>query len=235
MKKVKIAILPLIDVQRDSYWMLPGYMDGILNAGGYPVMLPLDVNEKNLRQVAEEYDGFLFPGGQDVAPKRYGERPMAVCGEVCEKLDWMSMLLFEQILERDRPLLGICRGLQCINVLLGGTLYQDIPTQYPGRVNHHMTPPYDRTVHKVVIEPGTPLYEMLGVTTLEVNSYHHQAVKALSRRLKAMAISEDGLVEAAYMPDKSFVMAFQWHPEFAFRTDQNSRLIFESFVKACKK
>ena len=129
-------------------------------------------------------------------------------------------------------MLGICRGIQFFNACLGGTLYQDLPTEYPSEVAHVMRPPYDQAVHSIALLPGSPLSALLGRTELGVNSYHHQAIKALPPGLGEMARSEDGLVEAVYLPDKSFVWAVQWHPEFSFRTDENSRKIFSAFVAA---
>ena len=132
-------------------------------------------------------------------------------------------------------MLGICRGIQFFNACLGGTLYQDLPTEHPSEVAHVMRPPYDQTVHSVALLPGTPLAALLGRAELGVNSYHHQAIKVLAPGLVEMARSEDGLVEAVYLPDKSFVWAVQWHPEFSFRTDENSRKIFSAFVAAASK
>ena len=231
--KPKIAILPLIDVQRESYWMLPGYMNGILQAGGVPVMLPLTCEAVALDEIAQSYDGFLFPGGQDVTPALYGQKRGENCGETCESLDEMSKELFERISRTDKPILGICRGLQLLNVLLGGTLYQDLPTEHPSEVEHHMRPPYDAVTHSVEVAQDSPLHALLGRTSLGVNSYHHQAVQDLSPQLRAMARSEDGLVEAAWMPGRKFLWAFQWHPEFFPKTDENSRRIFQAFVNAC--
>ena len=231
--KPKIAILPLADAQRESWWMLPGYMNGILEAGGMPVMLPLTSEAEALDEIAQSYDGFLFPGGQDVTPALYGQEKSPECGETCEDLDEMSKALFERILGTGKPILGICRGLQLLNVLLGGTLYQDLPTEHPSEVEHHMRPPYDAVTHSVEVAQDSPLHALLGRTSLGVNSYHHQAVQDLSPQLRAMARSEDGLVEAAWMPGKQFLWAFQWHPEFSYKTDESSRRIFKAFVNAC--
>lgn len=233
MQKPMIGILPLTDMEKDSYWMLPGYMKGIEEAGGIPVMLPLTEDETILERLAESFDGFLFTGGQDVSPELYGEEVLPECGECSPERDAMERILLEKILMSGKPLLGICRGIQLLNAALGGTLYQDLPAQHPGEINHHMTPPYDRTVHKVTLSPSAPLYEILGAGEIAVNSYHHQAVKELAKALEVSAVSEDGLVEGVYMPDKKFVMAVQWHPEFSYLKDENARKIFEAFVKAC--
>lgn len=233
MQKPMIGILPLTDMEKDSYWMLPGYMKGIEEAGGIPVMLPLTEDETILERLAESFDGFLFTGGQDVSPELYGEEVLPECGECSPERDAMERILLEKILMSGKPLLGICRGIQLLNAALGGTLYQDLPAQHPGEINHHMTPPYDRAVHKVTLSPSAPLYEILGTGEIAVNSYHHQAVKELAKALEVSAVSEDGLVEGVYMPDKKFVMAVQWHPEFSYLKDENARKIFEAFVKAC--
>lgn len=189
MKKPMIGILPLIDMEKDSYWMLPGYMKGIEASGGIPVMLPLTTDETALAILAQTMDGFLFTGGQDVSPKLYGEEALPECGECSPERDEMECILIEKILASDKPLLGICRGIQILNAALGGTLYQDLPTQYSQEIGHHMMPPYDRAVHKVTLKPWSPLYAMLGTEEIAVNSYHHQAVKALAKELEVTAVS----------------------------------------------
>ena len=138
-------------------------------------------------------------------------------------------------LETGKPMLGICRGIQLFNVMLGGSLYQDIPTECPSDVEHHETPPYDKVAHPVTVEQGTPLYQAVGVTQMGVNSYHHQGIKELGKGLRVAAKAPDGMVEAVYLPDHPFALAVQWHPEFSRLSDENSRRIFEAFVKAARK
>ncbi len=232
MKKAVIGVTPLWDRDRDSCWMLPGHLEGLELASDLPITLSLTEDAGGISQLVSLCDGFLFTGGQDVSPELYGEKSRAACGEICENRDAFEQRLFAQALEQDKPMLGICRGIQFFNACLGGTLYQDLPTEYPSEVAHVMRPPYDQTVHSVALLPGTPLSALLGMAELGVNSYHHQAIKILAPGLGEMARSEDGLVEAVYMPDKSFVWAVQWHPEFSFRTDENSRKIFSAFVAA---
>ena len=232
MKKAVIGVTPLWDAERDSYWMLPGYLEGLEMAGALPITLPLTEDTRDISRLVSLCDGFLFTGGQDVSPRLYGQEPHAVCGEICEKRDAFERGLFFQALGRDKPVLGICRGIQFLNAFLGGTLYQDLPTEHPSGVTHSMRPPYDRAIHSVEIMSETPLAALLQKTQLGVNSYHHQAIKALAPGLAEMARSEDGLVEAVYLPDKTFVWAVQWHPELSFLTDENSRRIFSAFVAA---
>ena len=134
--------------------------------------------------------------------------------------------------EAGKPLLGICRGIQSINVMLGGTLYQDLPSQLPSEIEHHQTPPYDQPVHEVEIALNTPLYHLLRKRVLSVNSYHHQGIRELSAQLRPMAYAPDGLIEGVYAPGKRYIWAVQWHPELSFRKDDSSKRIFQSFISA---
>lgn len=140
MKKPIIGVTPLFDRERDSYWMLPGYLEGLEQAGAIPIVLPLPEDLDDLPQLVSLCDGLLFTGGQDVSPALYGETPKPTCGEICPARDRMEQALLHLALERDLPVLGICRGIQFLNAVLGGTLYQDLPTEHPSQTQHHMTP-----------------------------------------------------------------------------------------------
>ncbi len=235
MKKPLVGVVPLVDIGRDSLWMLPGYMDGVAQAGGLPVMLPLTGNGQDLDRLAALCDGFLFTGGQDVDPALYGQSPLSGLEEICPARDGMETALLERVLALDKPILGICRGIQFINAALGGDLWQDIPTQMPSAVTHRMKPPYDAAAHTVDLVPDAPLGTLLGAAEIGVNSCHHQGVRTLAESLAVMAQAPDGLTEAVYMPGKRFVWAVQWHPEFSFRTDQASQKIFAAFVAAAQQ
>jgi len=236
MKKPLIGVSPLYDTEKESYWMLPGYMKGIEASGGIPMMLPLTTNKYDIVSIAESFDGFLFTGGQDINPSIYREEMNDRCGEICDERDEMETILFNQIIQLDKPTLGICRGIQLFNALLGGTLYQDLPTEWkPNKnLNHKQDPPYDKPVHEVSIEKGNPLYSLLNTDSMNVNSYHHQGIKTLSNQLISVAKAEDGLIEAVYMPGKSFIYAVQWHPEFNYQTDDHNARLFSEFVNHCK-
>ena len=234
MKKAVIGVTPLWDRERDSYWMLPGYLEGLELAGALPITLPLTGDDSDISQFVSLCDGFLFTGGQDVSPELYGENPRQACGEICEKRDAFEQRLFAQALEQDKPMLGICRGIQFFNACLGGTLYQDLPTEHPSEIGHSMKPPYDRMAHTVHIWPMTPLASLLGKTELEVNSCHHQAIRSLAPSLVEMARSTDDLIEAMYLPGKTFVWGVQWHPEMSLQ-EESSRKIFEAFVGAVQQ
>ena len=230
--KPVVGVMPLWDDDKDSIWMLPGYMDGIRQAGGIPIMFPFTEDERELDQLMDLCDGFLLTGGHDVSPDLYHEEPIGGIVISCPKRDGMEGIVLRKALEQDKPVLGICRGIQLINVFFGGSLYQDIPMQYPSETDHHQMPPYDQPAHVINLVEGSPLAQCLGTDQLAVNSCHHQAVSRLAPALKAMAYAPDGLVEAVCMPGQKFLWAVQWHPEFSYRTDVSSRRIFRAFAES---
>ena len=229
-----IGICPLYDEKKESYWMLPGYMKMLEDAGAVPLMLPLTVDGDVLEYFLEACDGFIIPGGQDVSPAVYGSETLAVCGVTVPERDSMDARILREAMARDRAVLAICRGHQLMNAALGGTLYQDLPTQFPSRVSHRMEPPYDGVAHEVALIPGTPLAKLLGTEKLGVNSRHHQAIRDLAPGLKAQAVAPDGLIEAVYVPDRQFVWGLQWHPEHAWQVSAENRKIVKAFVRAAK-
>jgi putative glutamine amidotransferase len=232
-----IGVTPLFDEKKDSLWMLPGYMEGIRQAGGIPIILPLEMTDEELNQVYELCDGFLFTGGQDFNPARYHEAVSEKCGIYNDQRDELEARLFERAYAEDKSILGICRGLHVINALLGGTLYQDLPSQFVGKkeVNHHMEAPYNRKIHQVHMNRNAPLFQLLAQEEIGVNSYHHQGIKTLGNDLEVMAYAPDGLIEGICSQEKNFIWAVQWHPEFLYKEDENNRLIFKQFVASTKK
>ena len=225
-----IGVTPLWDAERNSVWMLPDYLDGIKAAGGIPVVLPLEMSEEDADRIVEACNGFLFTGGQDVTPELYGAKddPSVVSSPERDKLE---RLLLSKALTSDKAILGICRGLQFINVFLGGTLWQDLPSQHPSEIVHRQGKPYGVPTHKVMLEDS--LRTLLGKKTIEVNTLHHQAAKDLGVDLIPMAVAPDGIIEAVQMTGKRFVWAVQWHPEYMFKTDSDNLAIFTFFVKHC--
>lgn len=233
--KPVIGVMPLLDEERDSYWMLPGYMKGLEEQGAIPLMPPLTGHADMLDYFLESCDGFILTGGQDVSPALYGQEPSERCGIVSGLRDCMDAYILRGAVERDKAVLGICRGHQLMNAVFGGTLYQDLPSEAPSEVEHRMKPPYDRCAHMVKLLPGAPLHAMLGREDLPVNSCHHQAVKELAGPFKAMAVATDGLIEGIYMPDRRFVWGVQWHPEFSYRSSRENRDILGALVEAAKR
>lgn len=231
--KPVIGLIPLFDDEKNSYWMLPGYMKSLQEIGAFPIMLPLTDKKDELELALSMCNGILLTGGHDVSPELYGADVSDKCGDTCPERDQMEKYILTRCIELDKPVLGICRGIQFINAALGGTLYQDIPSEYPSDVEHHMSPPYDRGVHKVDVLPDTMLADIIGPGEHHVNSYHHQAIKELASRVNAMAISEDGLVEAICIPDKKYIVGVQWHPEFSYEKDDEACKLLRAFVDAC--
>jgi putative glutamine amidotransferase len=227
-----IGVTPLWDAVRQSVWMLPDYLDGIKAAGGIPIVLPLDLSEKDAERIVETCDGFLFTGGQDVSPSLYGLEDATGTIVSSPERDKLETLLLSKALRADKAVLGICRGLQFINAFLGGTLWQDLPSQHHSEIVHRQGKPYGVPTHQVKLSGD--LQSLLGKEVLDVNTLHHQAVKELGKGLTPMAVAPDGLIEAAQLMGKRFVWAVQWHPEYLFRTDQDSLAIFSCFVEHCK-
>jgi putative glutamine amidotransferase len=232
--KPMIGVCPLYDVNKESVWILPSYMKALECAGAIPLLLPLTSKKKILSQIAGRLDGFLFPGGEDIDPACYGQEPYQEGGLYIHERDAMEKHLMQQVIVRDKPLLAICRGHQMLNVVCGGSLIQDIPSMRQSPLNHHQEKPYDVPVHEVTIIKDSPIARLQKNETAWVNSIHHQAVDHVGNGLKCMAYSSDGIVEAMYMPDKSFVWSVQWHPEL-MKEDGFCQAIFDAFVRACDK
>ncbi|MFI3277840.1 MAG: gamma-glutamyl-gamma-aminobutyrate hydrolase family protein [Rikenellaceae bacterium] len=230
-----VGVVPLWDDERSSIWMLPAYLDLITEAGGVPIIFPLKAQGAELEQLCRLCSGFLLTGGHDVDPAIYNQRASDKCGATSRERDTLERAIFNYALEHDAPVLGICRGIQLINALLVGTLYQDLPSEHISDICHQMSPPYDSVAHRVRVVAQTPLSSIVPSLELGVNSYHHQAVKELAPSLQPMALSEDGLVEAVYMPSRRFVQAYQWHPEFNFRVESSSLEITKRFIEACRE
>jgi putative glutamine amidotransferase len=218
--------LPLVAVLR-------AYVDALVQAGGVPVLIPSSLAEESIHALSERLDGILFTGGGDIALDRFnGTSHPRVYGVEPER-DALELSLLNSSVRDGKPFLGICRGFQVINVGLGGTLYTHIDDQMPGARRHDYYPDFPRSylAHKVIVESGTRLAEILGEIDLSVNSLHHQGAKDVPAVLKVAARAPDGLVEAIELPGHPFGVAVQWHPEWL--TDQPStQRLFRAFVEA---
>ena len=231
MAKKLIALSPLWDNDDNRIWMRTTYPDAIRDCGAIPLILPLHISAEDAIQILDLCDGLLLTGGPDLHPSLFGEEIKPACGSICQARDVLEQTLYYHALERDMPILGICRGIQTINVFQGGTLYQDLPTELPSEVCHDMEKPYDRAIHQVNLYGS--IRDLLGLDRLGVNSIHHQAIKDLGANLEMMALSDDNVVEAVRHREKAFVWGVQWHPEFSFQVDVYSRKIIQAFVDAC--
>lgn len=230
MMKKAVGVMPLYDDQKESYWMLPGYMKMLEAENAIPMMLPLTSKVEELDFFLEICGGFLLTGGHDVSPHIYQSEKRAWCGKCCELRDEMEQYILTRAVEQNKSVLGICRGIQFMNACYDGTLYQDLEIEYTSNINHHMKPPYDRVAHQVAIQKDTPLFDIIQKEQIGVNSYHHQAINRLSPSFQATAVSEDGLIEGIYMPGHKFVLGVQWHPEFSYETDDSNKKLIKAFV-----
>jgi putative glutamine amidotransferase len=191
------------------------YVRALVAAGCAPVLIPLLDDDERLRAIYQRLDGIVFPGGADIAPQEYGEEPIGNLNVVEAARDRTELTLARWAVADDLPTLGICRGQQVLNVALGGSLYQDLRHQGVTSVDHSDADGRARTalMHRVRLEPDSRLAQLIDETNIEVNSLHHQAVKAVAPRLKVTGTSEDGVIEALESDDRRFLIAVQWHPE----------------------
>ncbi len=209
------------------------YTEAVEKAGGLAMILPFTQNQEFIPLLVEKADGFLFTGGIDVDPAFYDEKEIAGLGSVSIELDRFQMAVFHAVMSCRKPVLAICRGIQLINVALGGSLFQDIPSQFSATALKHMqdTLSYD-VDHPVTIEPGSRLFDLFGPRIM-VNSRHHQSIKVLGRDLIITARAPDGVIEAAQ--HKTLPMDLvQWHPELMLRKNDDMLCLFESFINRCK-
>ena len=222
------------DDDKQSIWMLTQYQTMLEKEGACPFILPYTEDQKVLEKLLKLCDGILLTGGHDIDPALYHEDKSSKCGEINHIRDHMDLYLLKRAIELDKSVLGICRGVQLMNVYYGGILYQDLPSEHKSNTEHHMHSPYDRAVHEVSISDKSLLETILGKDKIQVNSYHHQAIKALGAELKIAAISEDNLIEAVFSDKHKFLLGVQWHPEFLYDVDENSKRIVKAFVQSCK-
>jgi putative glutamine amidotransferase len=213
-----------------------GYTEGVEGASGLPVLLPNSDDASLAPEYAARIDGLLLTGGDDVHPRNYGEAPHPRIDLVDERRDAFEIALLRAARERLMPVLGICRGIQIINVALGGDLYQDVPSQRESAVGHAQKTLREGAWHEIEIRPGTRLAEILGETRVAVNSYHHQACRRVADGLSVTATTSDGLVEAVEDPGHPFFLAVQCHPEVLEGGEAaSSRRLFAAFVAAARE
>lgn len=208
------------------------YVESIIQAGGIPLCIP--IIQQGIHEVLSKVDGLLLIGGYDINPNYYNEHPHSKIGRIETHRDECDFALLQGALNLNMPVLAVCRGLQVLNVLFGGSLYQDIPSQVEGAMQHAQNSSRHEKVHAVTVLKETTLHSIVG-EQLMTNSFHHQSVKALGEGMVISATTNDGIIEAIEHPQYTFCLGVQWHPEeLAIRDDIASKKLFEAFVTACK-
>jgi len=215
-----------------TYFLRARYVDVIKDLGGIPFLLPVTKDPNLQADLLNRIDGLLITGsGPDLDPRLYGERPAARFKIMSKERAGFELGLAKRALKRNQPVLGICGGLQLLNVAMGGSLIQDIPAQSEAPLTHRQEGAATRTSHSVRIIPKTRLSRILRVDRLKVNSSHHQAAKRVAPGFVVSAVAPDGIIEALESPAHRFVIGVQWHPEFLYRKDEASRRLFKSFLR----
>lgn len=233
MKKPVIGITAVTAFNDRLHAQRVTYPQAIWAAGGTPILLPCAPTTENRAEIVSMLDGLLVPGGADIDPSLYGEEKMGVCGATFKSEDEYDMALIKEAVKKGIPILATCRGHQIINVLYGGTMYQDIPTQCPSDINHAMGENYKENYHPVTLEADSHLAKILGATEVTANTSHHQAIKDMAPGFRVVGRAPDGIIEAIENEDGS-ILCVQWHPE-RMQEFEMYRDLFKHFIDKCKK
>ena len=234
-KRPLIGVSGSRNVTERHHFVRENYMQSIIAAGGLPVLLPHTRDEALAAEMLDHLDGLLLSGGGDVNPARYGEEMIPACGEPDAQRDDFELLIGRLALERGMPIFGICRGIQLMTVLMGGTLYQDIETQLGiEHVRHDQKPPYNEPTHAVRFVPGGLLAQIVGAQEVQTNSMHHQCVKDAGPRLIVEGVSGDGVIEAVRAAHTDDVFAVQYHPEYMAAETEHAARLFDYHVARAK-
>jgi len=211
------------------------YVNAVAAAGGLPLLLPLVADVALVRAQIEHIDGLLVSGGPDVNPLLYGEEPKPALETVQAERDAYELVAIRAAAELGKPILGICRGLQVMNVSFGGTLYQDLGQKGPDVLKHSQRARRDVATHSVALVADTLLYNILQTKTIQVNSFHHQAPKTVAPGFVISALSPDGVIEALENPRFGFMLGVQWHPESMAPVRSDMLKLFKAFVDAARR
>lgn len=235
-KRPKIGITTRLDLEHRRFYLGRHYSEAVEALGGIPLHLSLIPKRQFVRDALQILDGVLLPGSDtDVDPLRFGEEPHPNLKKVIPEKDETDLLVIAEAENLNLPMLGICFGMQAVNVSRGGTLIQDIESQTENCLRHEQGIPLERNSHSLRIEQGSRLAEIAGGEKSFVNSHHHQAIKAVGNNLRATAWAKDGIIEGIEDTRSGrFVLGVQWHPELSWETDEFSRGIFQTFLNQCE-
>jgi putative glutamine amidotransferase len=220
----------------ETFYLRRYYAEAVEGAGGAPVYIPLIPDRAYLSALCERLDGLMLSGSNsDLDPVYYGEEPHQKLGAVLPERDETDLILLEAAEERAMPVLGICFGMQSLNVARGGSLIQDLASQTPEALKHEQGQIVNRPSHHIRIEPSSLLAELAGSERARVNSSHHQAINKVGRDLQVIARAPDGVIEAIIdTRSDRFALGVQWHPEVGWEKDKFSQAIFKKFIEAAK-
>lgn len=222
--------------QESKYILNKSYINSVQQAGGIPLIVPAGI-EDDVTELVQQLDGLLLSGGGDIDPTLFGEEPHPELGEVSPLRDSVEMLLIREMLAENKPILGICRGVQILNIAMGGNMYQDIYAQQDKvLLQHSQIATRSHRSHFVQVENNTILHSIAQAERIKVNSFHHQAVKDVPEPLIISGIASDGVIEAIESKGHHFVVGVQWHPEELVESEDSVSIrLFEKFVQACRK
>ena len=227
-----IGIFPSYNEENKQIFLNQSYFDAIIESGGIPVALPLLQDEKIISETVKRFDGIILSGGSDIDPKHYNQTNSGKSLEINSFRDESEEKIVRVLIESDIPVLGICRGMQALNVFCGGSLIQDIPSEHGFSVIHRLDKP-EIAFHSINVEKSSPLSDSMGFGTHTINSYHHQAVKNIAPDFSVCAVSEDGIIESIYHKNKKFILGVQWHPERDRDIATENKKIVDYFIKIC--
>lgn len=219
-----------------SYYINRGYVEGVRKAGGIPIYLPYTDDPEELAALLERVDGLILTGGKDMDPRHFNEERHPTCERILPDRSAFEVELTRMAVQHAVPTLGICLGLQTLNVAMGGSLFQDIPSMKPSEVRHRQTEAERHGVaHSVDVVPGSKLSELFnGATKLHVNSIHHQAAKEIGKGLVVTAMAPDGIVEGLEHSGVPFCVSVQWHPE-DLKAGESNQVLFDGLVRAAQE
>ena len=222
------------ETERPIYYNNRTYIHAVERAGGVPILIPIFDDLDELETLLPRLDGLLLSGGIDVDPSNYDEEPHPLLSETNPKLDTLELTMARWAFDENMPTLGICRGMQVLNVSLGGSLYQDLGALYPNSMRHALWDLPRTTIgHSIHVESGSRMEQILGTSELHANSLHHQAVKTPGKGVRVSGRAEDGVAELIEVPGHRFMMGVQCHPEELYANDAAWASLFSAFIGAC--
>ena len=229
-----IGIVADVNDKEGCYCQKNDYISAVQGSGGLPIILP-PLAAGLVEEFAARIDGLILAGGGDLDPTHYGEDSQYEIQYTHPLRDRFELLLVKATLAQERPILGICRGIQVLNVAMGGTLYQDIQEQIGEAMIHRQVAPAGHPTHAVKVEPGSLLARLVGQPMLQVNSFHHQAVRAVAPGLVVSAWANKCTIEAIEAPSHHFVLGVQWHPETMWEKDKLAKALFDGLIESAKR